>query len=59
MDLQEKQKASGTSLVVQWLRVCLPVLGMQVQPLILELRFHMPWSTAKKKKLKSKKHAHI
>ena len=28
-----------TSLVVQWLRLCLP---MQVRPLVRELRSHMP-----------------
>ena len=28
-----------TSLVVQWLRICLPMQGMQVQVLVRELRF--------------------
>ena len=31
-----------TSLVVQWLRICLPVQGMWVQSLVGELRSHMP-----------------
>ena len=30
----------GTSLVVQWLRICLQ--GTQVQSLVQELRFHLP-----------------
>ena len=33
-----------TSLVVQWLRICLPVQGMWVQSLVGELRSHMPRS---------------
>ena len=33
-----------TSLVVQWLRVCLTMQRTQVQSLIGELRSHMPWS---------------
>ena len=32
----------GTSLVVHWLRHCLPVLGMQVRSLVREARSHMP-----------------
>ena len=32
----------GTSLVIQWLRLCLPMLRVQVRPLIKELRLHMP-----------------
>ena len=31
-----------TSLVVQWLRICLPMQGMWVQALVGELRSHMP-----------------
>ena len=31
-----------TSLVVQWLRICLPKQGAQVQSLVRELRSHMP-----------------
>ena len=32
---------SGTSLVVQWLRIHLAMQGIQVQPLIEEVRPHM------------------
>ena len=32
----------GTSLVVQWLRICLPMQGTQVRSLFGELRSHMP-----------------
>ena len=32
----------GTSLVVQWLKICLPMRGMKVQSLVRELRSHMP-----------------
>ena len=32
----------GTSLVVQWLRICLPMQGTQVQSQVGELRSHMP-----------------
>ena len=31
----------GTSLAVQWLKVCLPMQGMRVQSLVEELRSHM------------------
>ena len=34
---------SGTSLVVQWLRICLAMQKTQVQPLVRELKSHMPW----------------
>ena len=34
----------GTSLAVQWLRLCLPVQGVWVQSLVGELRSHMPHS---------------
>ena len=34
----------GTSLVVQWLRLCLPMQGVQVQSLVRELRFNMSCS---------------
>ena len=33
---------TGTSLVVQWLRIHLPIKGIQVQSLFQELRSHMP-----------------
>ena len=31
-----------TSLMIQWLRLCLPMQGVWVQSLVGELRFHMP-----------------
>ena len=36
-----KTFSAGTSLVIQWLRIHLPVQGMWVQPLVRELRSHM------------------
>ena len=33
-----------TSLVIKWLRICLPMSGMWVQSLVKELRCHMPQS---------------
>jgi len=42
--LKQKFKKLGTSLVVQWLRICLPNQGPWVWPLVWELRSHMPWS---------------
>ena len=33
-----------TSLVIKWLRICLPTSGMWVQSLVKELRCHMPQS---------------
>ena len=39
----------GTSLVVQWLRLYLPVLGVQIQSLVRELRSHMPHGQKRKK----------
>ena len=38
------KKCGGTSLVVQWLRICLPTQGTQVQSLVRELRSHVLWS---------------
>ena len=35
---------SGTSLVVQWLRICPATREMQVWSLVGELRFQLPWS---------------
>ena len=40
----------GTSLLVHWLRFCLPLKGVQVQPLVRELRSHMPCSQKSKRK---------
>ena len=37
-----KKLARGTSLVVPWLRLLLPVLSVQVQSLVELLRSHMP-----------------
>ena len=34
----------GPSLVVQWLRICLPMQVTRVQSLIRELKSHIPWS---------------
>ena len=39
-----KEPLKGTCLVVQWLRIHLPMQGMPVRSLIRELRSHMPWS---------------
>ena len=36
------EKATGVSLVVQWLRLHLPMQGTRVLALVGELRFHMP-----------------
>ena len=38
-----KKILSGTSLVVQWLRIHLPMQGTWVRSLVGELRSHMPW----------------
>ena len=44
MLLKEKKKQSQrTALVVQWLRIRLPMQGTQIRFLVWELRFHMPW----------------
>ena len=45
----------GTSLGVQWLRLHLPMHGMQVQSLVGQLRSHMPWGQ-KKKDIKQKQY---
>ena len=37
-----KSKGFRTSLVVQWLRICLPMQGMQVWSLVKELESHIP-----------------
>ena len=42
-----KRKLLGTSLAVQWLRLCLPMQGVWVQSLVKELRFCRLHSTAK------------
>ena len=38
---KEKRK-TGNSLVVQWLRICLPMQGTWFRSLVGELRSHMP-----------------
>ena len=40
-EMQIKTTLRGTSLVVQWLRIYLPVQGTRVQYLVGELRSHM------------------
>ena len=40
---QTNLKITGASLVVQWLRICLPMQGTWVWSLIRELRSHMLW----------------
>ena len=37
------KKLIGTSLVVQWLRICIPTQGTQVWSLVGVLRSRMPW----------------
>ena len=36
-----KEESVGTSLVVQWFRLCLPMQGVRVQSLVRGLRSHM------------------
>jgi len=44
-----KQRLTGTSLVAQWLRLCLPMQGVQVNSLVRELRLHhILWDGARK-----------
>ena len=40
---QNNIRSFGTPLVVQWLRICLPMHGTQVQSLVGELRSHTSW----------------
>ena len=40
-----RKTPSGTSLMVQWLRLCLPIQGIQVQSLVQDLRSHIGAST--------------
>ena len=37
------KSSAGTSLMVQWLRICLPMQGTRVRSLVGELRPHMLW----------------
>ena len=41
-------------MAVQWLNLCLPLQGVQVSSLVVELRSHMP--CAKKNKTKEKQY---
>ena len=36
----------GTSMVVQWIRICIAMQGMQAQFLVRELRSYMSWSNS-------------
>ena len=40
--IQSLKRHEGPSLAVQWLRLCLPMLGVRVRSLVRELRSHMP-----------------
>ena len=40
---RNQQWQIGTSLVVQWLGIDLPMQGMQIRSLFRELRFHITW----------------
>ena len=42
--IESKGKRKGISLVVGWLGLCLPMLGVQVQFLVKELGSYMPHS---------------
>ena len=44
LSMQACKQHVGLTLVAQWSRICLPMQGTQVQPLVGELRSHMPWS---------------
>ena len=51
MELSRQEHCNrGTSLAVQWLRLCLPIQGVQVQSLVREPRSHMPCSQKNKEK---------
>ena len=43
------QTLTVVTLVIQWLRRCLPMQGVQVRSLAGELRYHMPQGQKKKK----------
>ena len=40
-NLNVKNLMTGTFLVAQWLRICLPMQGTWVESLVQELRYHM------------------
>ena len=50
MGLHKRSSRGGTSLAVQQLRFHLPMQGVVVQPLVRELRSHMPHSQKAKHK---------
>ena len=52
----QKIKPLGTSLVVQWLRLCLPMQGVQFQSLVMELRSHMAHAAKTPKHKQQKKY---
>ena len=52
---QEKSQ-TGTSLVVQWLRLRLPMQRVQIRCLVRDLRSHMPRGQKTKTKHKTQKH---
>ena len=43
LQIKMQKTVSQASLVAQWLRICLPMQGTQVQSLVRE-DSHMPWS---------------
>ena len=43
--IKDLKTITGSSLMVQWLRIHLPVQGTQVGSLVGELRFHLPWGS--------------
>ena len=47
---------SETSLVVQWLKLCLPMQGVPVQSLVKGLRYHMPHRAEKKQNIKKRQY---
>ena len=49
-----KRNVGGTSLVVQWLRLRLPMQGVWVRSLVWELTSHMPQGKKNKNKIKQK-----
>ena len=49
-ELSIEHASQGISLAIQGLRLCRPMQGACVQSLVRELRSHMLWGTAKKKK---------
>ena len=47
--LEPFKNGRGTSLVVQWLRIQLPLQGVRVQSLVRELTSHIPCGQKKQK----------